>query len=84
MPNRQKGQIIMNYCKLWIVILAVSCYSASLSAGDTIRYTLASCREMALSNGATSRSSQEALKAAEYNRKAALAAMFPRVTANGA
>ena len=38
---------------------------------------------MALSRGASSQSMEEARLAAEYNRKAALAAMFPRVSANG-
>ncbi|MBQ9705688.1 MAG: TolC family protein [Paludibacteraceae bacterium] len=56
----------------------------SHSAGDTIEYNLASCREMALSQGSANRSQQELQKAAELNRKAALAAMFPKVTANGA
>ncbi len=52
-------------------------------AGDTVRYTLSDCHEMALSRGASSQSMEEARLAAEYNRKAALAAMFPRVSANG-
>ena len=49
-----------------------------------MQYTLAACREMALTQGAATRSHQEAMKAAEYNRKAALAVMFPRVSANAA
>jgi len=52
-------------------------------AGDTIHYTLASCREMALTKGASQRAAEEELKAAEYTRKAALAAYFPKVSANG-
>ena len=55
----------------------------SLSASDTIRYNLQQCREMALTQGTSEKSQQETLLAAEYNRKAAVAAMFPRVTANG-
>lgn len=67
-----------------MAILAVLSLCAPSYAGDTIRYTLAACRDMALSKGASSRSSQEVLKAAELNRKAAFAAMFPKLTANGA
>lgn len=67
-----------------IVILAVIGWLLPAHAGDTIHYTLAACRDMALTKGASSRSSQEALKAAELNRKAAFAAMFPKLTANGA
>ena len=67
-----------------IVILAVIGWLLPAHAGDTVHYTLAACRDMALTQGASSRSSQEALKAAELNRKAAFAAMFPKLTANGA
>ena len=74
----------MNYRVLLFVIAITMCITFPVQAGDTVQYTLAACREMALENGASSRSSQEALKAAEYSRKAALAAMFPKVTANGA
>ncbi|MBO5619213.1 MAG: TolC family protein [Paludibacteraceae bacterium] len=74
----------MNYRKIIVVILSVCGLCAYAHAGDTIQYTLAACRDMALNKGASSRSCQEALKAAELNRKAALAAMFPKVTANGA
>ncbi len=56
---------------------------ASLYAGDTLLYNLPACREMALTAGATAQSQQEARLAAKYNREAALAAMFPRVSANG-
>lgn len=64
------------------IFLLVAWMVAPVSAGDTIRYTLQGCRDMALSKGTSSRSHQEAMLAAEYNRKAALAAMFPRVSAN--
>jgi len=73
----------MNRIKFSCAILALVGYILSAQAGDTVQYTLTDCRQMALDRGATSRSQQEVLKAAEYNRKAALAAMFPRVTANG-
>lgn len=55
----------------------------SAAAGDTVQYTLAACREMALTRGASAQSQQELQLAAEYNRKAALAAMFPKISANG-
>ena len=57
---------------------------AGAHAGDTLQYTLAACREMALSNSTASRSQEEMRLAAKYNRQAALAAMFPRISANGA
>lgn len=53
-------------------------------ANDTVPYTLAQCREMALTKGVSAQSQEEARLAAKYNRQAALAAMFPRVTANAA
>ena len=51
-------------------------------AGDTVHYTLPQCREMALTTGMTAKAQEESRLAAQYNRQAALAAMFPRVTAN--
>ena len=61
-----------------MLLLSVSLLS---EAGDTIRYTLEQCHEMAIENGPSSRSREELLKAAELNRKAALAAMSPHVSA---
>ena len=52
-------------------------------AGDTIHYTLLQCRDLALTQGATAQSDEEARLAAKYNRQAALAAMFPKISANG-
>jgi outer membrane protein TolC len=52
-------------------------------AGDTVQYTLQQCRDLALTSGMSAKSQEETRLAAEYNRKAAFAAMFPRVTANG-
>jgi len=46
--------------------------------------TLEDCRALAISRSATSRMSEEAKLAAQYNRQAALAAMFPKVSANAA
>lgn len=54
----------------------------SAKAQDTLFCTLTQCRDMALTNGMTSKSQEELRLAAKYNRQAALAAMFPRVTAN--
>ena len=53
-------------------------------AGDSVHYSLQQCRDMALNSGAVSKSQEELRLAAKYNREAALAAMFPRVTANAA
>ena len=64
----------------YIVLLAL--YSSLLPAADTTYYTLSQCRDLAVSKGASSQSQQELLLSAKYNRQAALAAMFPRVTAN--
>ena len=66
---------------LLCILCAVLCMP--VLAGDTVQYTLAACRELALSNGASAKSQEELRLAAKYNRQAALAAMFPRVTANG-
>lgn len=45
-------------------------------------YTLEQCREMALNNSNGAKMEEEAKLAAEYTRKAALAAMMPRLTTN--
>ena len=60
-----------------------SIVSLGVSAGDTLRYTLQSCREMALKNSVSAQVQEESQLAAKYNRQAALAMMFPRVSANG-
>jgi len=57
--------------------------SLCLRSQDTVRYTLQECHTMALTNSATARMQEETQSAAKYNRQAALAAMFPRVSANG-
>lgn len=70
---------------LYIFLLTVLCAlrTTGAQAADTLFCSLPQCRDMALTNGASARSQEEMRMAAEYNRKAALAAMFPRVTANG-
>lgn len=65
-----------------ILILALCTFVISAKANDTLLYTLQQCRELALSQSNSSKSQQETLLAAKYNRQAALAAMFPRITAN--
>lgn len=62
----------------WVVAHAISAFCQ-----DTVQYRLEDCRKLALSYNASSRSQEEMRQAAKYNRQAALAAMFPRVSANG-
>lgn len=52
-------------------------------AVDTLFLSLPACHDFALSRGATAKADEQGRLAAEYNRKAALAAMFPRLSANG-
>ena len=66
---------------MWVIVLLCT-LSLPLSAADTLVTTLSACRDMALHTGSSAKAKQEAILAAEYNRKAALAAMFPRVSAN--
>ena len=67
------------------VILSVFIFPYSwLTAGDTVYYDLQQCRDMALTSGMSAKSQEETRLAAKYNRQAALAAMFPRVSANAA
>ncbi len=65
-----------------ILILALCTFVISAKANDTLLYTLQQCRELALSQSNSSKLQEETLLAAKYNRQAALAAMFPRITAN--
>lgn len=65
------------------MILLVSSMVMTAFAGDTIFYTLQQCRDLALTSGASSKAQEETMLAAKYNRQAALASMFPRITANG-
>ena len=66
----------------FILILMMAWGLVPMRAADTLHYTLPQCREMALTSGMSAKSQEETRLAAEYNRKAALAAMFPRVSAN--
>lgn len=70
------------YKKLTIIASCLA-FSFCVYAADTLRYTLDQCHEMALQNSASARLQNETQLAAKYNRQAALAAMFPRVSANG-
>lgn len=66
----------------FILILILALGLVPMRAADTLHYTLPQCREMALTSGMSAKSQEETRLAAEYNRKAALAAMFPRISAN--
>ncbi len=68
--------------RILLTLMLVICHISLATAGDTVQYTLQQCRDMALTKGASAKSQEETRLAAEYNRKAALAAMFPRITAN--
>ena len=63
------------FCIFIFLIASLPCLARTLS--------LERCREMAL-NATQSQATQELKAAAEDNRKAALAAMFPRISANSA
>lgn len=67
-----------------VILLLCSVGFESLLASDTLSYTLQQCRDLALTSGISAKSQEETRLAAEYSRKAALAAMFPRITANAA
>lgn len=67
----------------YLILLLCTVCIMSVKAGDTLQYTLQACRELALTSSTSSKSQEEIRLAAKYNRQAALAAMFPRVTANG-
>lgn len=71
--------------KIQHIVLCILCsvLYTPLFAGDTLHYSLAQCRDLALTSGNASKAQQETQLAAKYNRQAALAAMFPRITANG-
>ena len=64
-----------NFYTLILLLFAYPCWARTLN--------LEQCREMALEATQT-QSSQELKAAAEDNRKAAIAAMFPRISANSA
>ena len=67
----------------WIILSVFIFHVSFLRASDTLTTNLQYCRDMAITHSASSKAGDEARLAAEYNRKAALAAMFPRVSANG-
>lgn len=68
--------------KFLLVLCLLAFALCPTQAQDTLVCSLTQCREMALSNGASAKSQEELRLAAKYNRQAALAAMFPRITAN--
>ena len=65
-----------------IILLIFVFQFTCLAAADTVYYSLPQCRDLALTKGASAQSQEETRLAAKYNRQAALAAMFPRITAN--
>ena len=67
----------------FVVCLVLITVSLGVKAGDTLRYTLQQCRDMALNKSVSAQVQEESMLAAKYNRQAALAMMFPRVSANG-
>ena len=70
---------------IYIGLLLLLSQSVVLMAEDaslTARYTLDQCRQMAIDASNNSEMRTEALEAARLNEQAALAAMFPKVSAN--
>ena len=70
---------------IYIGLLLLLSQSVVLMAEDaslTARYTLDQCRQMAIDASNNSEMRTEALEAARLNKQAALAAMFPKVSAN--
>lgn len=67
-------------------ILALCAAMSAWVAGAQVlpELTLTDCRQMAIQNGASAKISTEAQAAADLNKQAALAAMFPKVSANAA
>lgn len=83
--NNSKNGIIKLKVERYILLLALcSLFLIPIRANDTLYYTLQQCRDLALTSGTSARSQEEAQLAAKYNRQAALAAMFPRITVNAA
>lgn len=73
----------IKYIVLFFLLSFSEAVFAPLFATDTLRYSLQQCRDMALTRGVSSQIQEEARLTAKFNRQAALAAMFPRVSANG-
>ena len=79
---RLKKTFTMRKIQHILICFLCSASCLSMQANDTIRYSLQQCRDLALTSGNSAKSQEETRLAAKYNREAALAAMFPRVTAN--
>lgn len=67
---------------IWVLCAAVGVWTAEAQVLPQL--TLTDCRQMALQNGSSGKISAEAQAAADLNKQAALAAMFPKVSANAA
>lgn len=76
----------MKQMKIYRALFTIALFcSLAVDAQDAIlvpKYTLAECRQMALAASHVSEMRQETLEAARLNKQAALAAMFPKVSAN--
>ena len=92
MDSRYSASLMSAHLWLWGIILSILICSsftsqnfltASDTATNSTHYTLQQCRELALSAGYSAKSQEESRLAAKYNRQAALASMFPKVSANG-
>ena len=80
--RRLKKTFTMRKIQHIIICFLCAASSVSMQANDTLRYALQQCRDLALTSSNAAKSQEETRLAAQYNRQAALAAMFPRVTAN--
>ena len=67
-------------------ILTLLLFAVSLYAEEAVvpTYSLQDCRQMAIEASHNSELRKEALEAAKLNQQAALAAMFPKLSANAA
>lgn len=65
-----------------MIILLLASTLTYAAEPDTVRYTLTMCHDMALANSTTAKIQEEAKQVAAYQRKAAGAAMGPKVSAN--
>ena len=67
-----------------IFILSLLSLCTAVYGADTLSVSLEECRTMALFNNKQAQIDEEKLAAADYTRKAALASMFPKFSANAA
>lgn len=70
--------------RIHLLVLLMALSVAPLCAQILPELTLDDCRHMAIQNGVSAQMSSEAHEAADLNRQAALASMFPKISANAA